>query len=593
VVGLIPTAWYPSALRVSADDDHLYIASMRGLGSGPSGGGDATADAASIHNDVPGELTDVELSDACSILPTLSQDSDYDNGLTAPTSGSGSNGDGSVVPTTYGSGPSSVIKHVFLIIKENRSFDQILGDDPNPNVDTDGNLVTYGDYDTPNTHAIANQYALNDNFYVTAESSTQGHNAIDGTQDNEFVDKVTPTNYAGKFPYGSWDTLPENLPEDGFLWDNAARNGVHSTIYGEAEYVVGALPTALGTAGSSYNPVGELIPGVQENAYTTFDADYPTQVDVQDALGPGSDAAGELYGYNDETRAAAFANAVGQGLVSQLNVMILFDDHTSGDIAGAQTPERQVAENDHALGEVVDTITHSSYWPSSAIFVTEDDTQGGADHVDAHRTLAEVISPYAKQDYVSHVHTSFESMDKTIDLILGLPPNSLQEMTATSMADDFTSTPDVDNTYTTLANNTQPETNAPLATASNAYLKAAAKLALTMPRGIDQAGNILPEDLALDREGELAAHDPNVTPADPSNVHYTLPVGSPDPVVEGAPVDTGGVSPADTCLAADVGAELPETQRPVLLIVGAGAVILCVGYLGRRRVRRRRREQAI
>jgi hypothetical protein len=554
----------------------------------------------SIHNDVDGVLTDVGLSDACPELAQLSYDSDYDNGLTPPTADSGSNGNGYVVPTTYGSGPSTKIKHVFLIIKENRSFDQIFGDSTNPNVDTDGALLTYGDFDTPNVHELANEFALSDNFYATAETSTQGHNAIDETEDDEFVDKVTPSNYAGKFPYGSFDTLPENIPESGFIWDNAARNGVHSTIYGEAEYVVGVGPTALGKSVVD-NPVGEIVPGVQENAFTTFDPLYPTQVDVQDAIGPGGDAEGELpapandlYNYNDESRAAEFASVDGQALVSQLNVMILFDDHTSGDIAGAQTPENQVAENDHALGEVIDTITHSSYWPSTAVFVTEDDTQGGADHVDAHRTVAEVISPYAKRDYVSHVHTSFDSMDKTIDLLLGLPPNSLQEETSTSMADMFISSGQPnDATYTTLPNNTYPTANNPAPT--NPALKDAAALAKTMPRGIDQAGNILPEDLALDRAGELAEHDPNVTPAEPGNVHNTLPVGSPAPVLLGSPAksaaliaDDTSVDPSDTCLAAaSVTPVLPESRQPVELIGGL-AVAVGLGWWGRRNLQRLR-----
>jgi len=555
VVGRIPTAWYPSALQVSPDSGHLFVVSMKGLGSGPNTDPalplPTTANAeppavAYIPSTIHGRVTDIELSAACAALPTLTANSDADNGLVPATATSGSNGNGYVVPTAFGQPPSDKIKHVFLVIKENRSYDQIFGDDAR--TESDNNYASYGAFDTPNSHALAKQFSLSDNYYATTETSTQGHIAIDTGQVNEFVDKLTPSQYAGKLPYGSFDTLPENLPQGGFIWNNAARHGVRTTVFGEGTFVVGAAPALLGQSPSQL-PSGQLIPGVQKDALTTYYAPYPSQVNPVGSTGPAKGPLETAFPYNDEGRASAFAQAVAAGnVVGQLNVMILFDDHLSGDIAGAPTPERQVAENDHALGEVVSTISHSSLWKDSAVFVTEDDTQGGQDHVDAYRTLALVASPYAAPGVVSHTHTSFSGMTKTIDLLLGLPPTSLQELTATSMADSFISAgAPTTAPYETLANNTQPATNASVARAPNQLLKAAAKLALKIPPGIDRGGALLPLDNKLQRMGQLAAGDPNVVQT-ANVVRHTLPDGSPVPATLGPPVDTHGVAAADTCL---------------------------------------------
>jgi len=571
VTGRIPTAWYPSALQVSADSSHLFVVSMKGLGSGPNTGvgalpTTATPDppaAAYIPNTIHGRVTDIALSSACAALPRLTAASDADNGLVQPSKTAGSNGNGYVVPTSYGQPASAKIKHVFLIIKENRSYDQVFGDQPG--TESDGRYASYGRFDTPNAHALADQFSLSDNYDATTETSTQGHFAIDTGQVDEFVDKLTPSQYANKLPYGAFDTLPENLPEGGFIWNNAARHGVHTTVFGEGTFVVGASPALLGKSPSQL-PSGQLIPGVQQDGYTTYYAPYPSQVNPVGSAGPAKGPLETALPYNDEGRATAFASAVTAGkVVSQLNVMILFDDHTSGDIAGAQTPERQIAENDHGLGRVMSTISHSKYWKDSAVFVTEDDTQGGQDHVDAYRTLALVASPYAAPGRVSHVHTSFSSMTKTINLLLGLPPTSLQEMTSTTMADSFiTSGQPRVAPFQTRPNNTQPDTNASVATASNPLLKAAAKLALHVPAGIDKGGELLPADIALEHAGELAAHDPNVRPT--SNVvHHTLPTGSPTPLVL-PPAQHGTASPTAGCLS------VQPTPHRAGATTGAGTV---------------------
>ena len=589
VTGRIPTGWYPSALALSPDDSRLFVTNLQGLGSGPNGNQPARS---YDPNTLNGSVQLVDVGSACGSIVSLASLSDEDNGLTPVSTGPGTAlGDGSVVPTTFGSPPSSKIKHVFIIIKENRTFDQELGDVPG--VERDQSLVTFGQNITPNLHQLATRFAtVNDNFYANSEVSIDGHFSVDTGQVNEFLQKVTSSNYAGKFPYGAWDTLVENLPQGGFIWNNAARNKVTTRVYGEGTYVVGVAPELL-AAGDTTDPTGKASPALFAGG-VQYDPRYPSQVNIQ-----GSDPTGTLETlspYNDENRADVFAQdmeaftaASANGTADplpQLNVMILFDDHGNGAIAGAPTPERETAENDHALGRVISSLSRTPFWKDSAVFITEDDTQGGQDHVDAHRTIGLAVSPWVKKGYVSNQHMSFSSIQKTADLILGLPPTSLQEMTASSMADDFISAsqqPDL-SPYTTIPNPTVPETNHSVATALNADERAAAQLALSIPPGIDNGGSALPADERLLRQGELQAGDPNVV-TEPAVTEHTLPTTSPAaaPSLPSAPPGTAG-SPISGCLAAGsvVVGEAPSTGA--LLAVGA----IAAAAIGGHRLRRRR-----
>ncbi|HXA27450.1 MAG TPA: bifunctional YncE family protein/alkaline phosphatase family protein, partial [Candidatus Angelobacter sp.] len=546
VSGRIPTGWYPSALALTPDGSRLFIADNEGLGSGPNG---HVAGEEYDPNTLKGIVQAVDMRSACGNLPALSRLSDRDNGLTqAPTGRGTALGDGTVVPTAYGSPPSDKVKHVFLIIKENRTFDQELGD--YKGAERDQTLVNYGQHITPNLHALTAKFANNDNFYATSEVSIDGHYSIDTGQINEFLQKVTSSNYAGKFPYGEWDTMPENLPQGGFIWNNAARGHVSTRIYGEGTYVVGVAPSELG-AGVTANPSGGVSPALFAGN-VQYDSRYPSQVDLTAPVVNGvssHDPTGQAHDtlrttavpYDDEYRAKVFAqdmqafaaasnNGANDGALPQLNVMILFDDHGNGDFPGKHTPETETAENDHALGEVVSTISTSPFWKSSAVFVTEDDTQGGQDHVDAHRTFGLVASPWVRPGRMSHQHVSFAAMIKTTDLILGLPPTSLQEMTASSLADYFVGahgTPDL-SPYTPQPNQVLPQTNRSVADARNPAELAAAQLALRLPQGIDKGGDILPAVERLQREGLMEAGDPNIVPQ-PAIQQHTLADASPSP----------------------------------------------------------------
>jgi len=583
VIGRFPTAWYPTSLTVSADGAHLFVTSEEGLGSGPNGG--AGRPRQPIGDTSRGRVSDISLAGACADLAQLTRTSDTDNGLVAASPATA--GDGAVVPLHYGASASSAIKHVFLVIKENRPFDNVFGD--YPRAESDNSLADYGQYVTPNQHSLADHFTLADNYDATARTSTEGHYSIDTGQVDEFVEKVTPSAYDNRIPGGAFDTTPENVPEAGFIWNNAARHGVSTTVFGEATFVVGVSPQLLGQSPTTTS-AGQVLPGVQSDALTTYDPLYPSQVNLQGNLGPARPVGNVVYAYNDEARADEFDRAVAANRLSTLNVMILFDDHTDGDIAGAQTPERRVAENDHALGRVVDTLSHSSYWNDSAMFVTEDDTQGGSDHVDAYRTYGLLASPYAKRGYVAHGHASFSAMTKTINLLLGLPPTSLQEMTSTSLADWFLpagTAPD-STPYTALANNTQPAVNRSVATARNPVERAAAQLALRVPRGVDRGGALLPIDLHLAHEGQRLAGDPNVKP-EPAVVRHTLVQRGPAAVTgSGTDGPAGSADPIATCLAGGDATTpaLPEVAWPVLLL--AAAAVLAAASLRRARFRRRR-----
>ena len=500
-------------------------------------------------------MQQVDLGWALDHLSALSAKSDADNGLTpAPTGRGTAAGDGTVMPTHFGAGPSPVIKHVFLIIKENRTYDQVFGDVAG--TERDQAVTAFPQKITPNAHAMAGRFGLGDNFYANSETSVDGHYSVDTGQINEFVLKTTPSSYAGKFAYDTFQTQPENLPMPGFLWDNAGRNGVPTRVWGEGTYVVGAPAAQLGKD-PAVSPSGALTPGIKM-ANVTYDPLYPSQVDIAGSLNApspvpavvndvGHQAANTVYPSTTRggrprspARWRGFKTA---GVMPNLNVMILFDDHTAGYVPGAKSPEDYVAENDHALGEIVDQISHSPFWKDSAIFVTEDDTQGGVDHVDAHRTFGLVVSPYSKGG-VTNQHLSFSSITKTIDLLLGLPPTSSEELTASSLAGQFidgSGHPDF-SAYTALDNTTFQITNPTPDVATNPAQRQAAALSLQLPTHIDWGGELAPAVQAIGHQGALIAHDPNVVPQ-PQIVEHTLPDGAPTPAPSSPAPDPAPASP--------------------------------------------------
>ena len=308
--------------------------------------------------------------------------------------------------------PHGPIKHVFFILKENRSYDQVLGDIRQGNGDP--SLVWFGAAVTPNQHALAMRFGLFDNAYTSGEVSDSGHNWSDAAFANDYVERFWPPTYGGR--RDNDDVLSgegAGVPQKGYMWDEAARAHVSFRDYGEVTNV-----TRSGTPVTAPAPT---LRGRYDPKYVAWDLDY-SDVDREKEWSREFDA---------------FAK---RGQVPQLEYIWLPGDHTYGSRVGKPTPAAYVATNDYALGLMVEKISHSSVWKSSAIFVIEDDAQDGADHVSDQRTTLYIASPYARGGVV-HDHYSTVSVLRTVELILGMQPLSAYDAMAVHMDDAFTATP--------------------------------------------------------------------------------------------------------------------------------------------------------
>ena len=305
-------------------------------------------------------------------------------------------------------GDPSPIKHVFYIIKENRTYDQVLGDMPEGNGDS--SLVLFGRNITPNQHALAKQFVLLDNFYVDGEVSADGHNWSMGAYANDFLEKAWPTTYGqrgGK--NGGSGTLDVALNKAGFIWDLCKRSGVSYRNYGE--FALNGKPrlAALKDHTCPY--------------YAGWD------IKVRDTS--------RFYQWRREFDSLLALNAV-----PQLNTLLMPCDHTEGARLAAPTPFAHVADNDLGVGLFMEHLSKSSIWNESVVFILEDDAQNGPDHVDAHRSPAYIAGGLIKRRYTDHTMYSTSSMLRTIELILGMPPMTQYDAAATPMYNAFMSVPD-------------------------------------------------------------------------------------------------------------------------------------------------------
>jgi len=309
----------------------------------------------------------------------------------------------------------SPIKYVFYVIKENRTYDQVLGDMPEGNGDS--SLTIFGEKVTPNLHALARQFVLLDNFYVDAEVSADGHNWSMAAYATDYVEKTWPTMYGnrgGDFDFGPGTKIAS--PSSGYIWDNCKAHNVTYRSYGEAVNV----PDKVGDPNTAMT---ENLEGHVCEEYRGYDLDY-------------SDLDREAVW---EKEFDAFER---DGGLPQLNILFFPNDHTNGTATGKGTPRSFAAQNDLAVGKFVERISKSKYWKESAVFIVEDDAQSGSDHVDAHRTTAYVISPYIKRRFVDHTMYSTSGLIGTIERILGLPPMTQYDAAATPMVNSFTTKPD-------------------------------------------------------------------------------------------------------------------------------------------------------
>lgn len=407
-LGFIPTDWYPTSVK--AWGGRIWITNGKGTRSlanpkGPNPYTPRTDSTEYIGGLFKGSLTIVQAPDEAT-LRTYSQavfkNTPYTKAVEEVAEGEKDN------PVPRKTGDQTPIKYVFYIIKENRTYDQVFGDIETGNGDT--SLCLFPERVTPNQHALARQFVLLDNFYVNAEVSADGHNWSMAAYANDYVEKTWPTNYGGRG--GTYDyegTREIAYPKDGFIWDYCARAGVSYRSYGE--FIDNGRATLKSLQGH-------------------FDPDFPEyNLNVPDMV--------RFRRWKRD-----FDSLVAINALPGFSTIRLPNDHTAGARIGMPTPRAMVAENDLAVGHLVSHISKSPAWKESAIFILEDDAQNGPDHVDAHRSTALVISPYAKRNVTVSNMYSTASMLRTMELILGLPPMSQYDAAATPMWKCFTPQPD-------------------------------------------------------------------------------------------------------------------------------------------------------
>ena len=472
-IGIIPTGWYPSALSTVGND--LLIATSKGQGTGPNSGANNLRNERR-HRDHPyiptllyGSIARLKIEDIEKQLPELTRAVEESNLL---------HSNPGQIQFAQNSNP---IHHVIYIIKENRTYDQILGDLKAG--DGDPSLTMYGADVTPNQHKLALQFGVLDNFYDSGEVSGDGHVWSTAAITSDYNEQVWQINYRGKertydFQGSVTDEIPldqnepdVNEPGTGYIWDNAASHGLTYRDYGEFIFGVWCKPTEnkmtvhegtpppnsscptntinkgqplppnVGQPHGSQSPWPWAIPVLKttkptkavlrdhfDSLFPDFNTEYPDQLRADEFL--------------DEFEGFVRARKEGKGTEFPAFVLLyLPDDHTHGTTPGKPRPAASVADNDLAVGRVAEAVSHSPYWDDTAIFILEDDAQDGADHVDAHRSIAFVISKYspgsADHPFVDHRFYTTVSMIHTIETLLGLPPMNQNDAYAPVMAPLF------------------------------------------------------------------------------------------------------------------------------------------------------------
>ncbi|HEV7825165.1 MAG TPA: alkaline phosphatase family protein [Mycobacteriales bacterium] len=431
VVGAIPTAWYPTTVVVHAG--RLLVTNAKGLGAGPNDGPgypnpESSAPPAQdryVGSMMGGTLSVIPVPGRARLDRYSRQVAD-DNGFGATGQVAGT---GAVVPRH--AGERSPIRHVIYVVKENRTFDQVLGSLGRGNGDPALNL--FGEESAPNQRALARQFVTLDNFYADAEVSAQGWNWSVAAGSNPYTEQTWSANYSGRnHPYpserGDPAIAPNRDPANAYIWDRLGRAGISYRNYGF--YVD---PDAAGRQ-VAVDP--DLDPHT-DHAFTGFDLACP---DSPGTFAPQRAGCGPARYAEWEREFRAYESA---GTLPTVQFVRLPNDHTAGTRIGAPTPRVYVADNDWALGRLVDTVSHSRYWASTAIFVTEDDAQDGPDHVDAHRTTSYVVSPYTRHGRVDSTFYSTVSMLRTMELIVGLRPLTQFDAYATPMVASFAAEPDL------------------------------------------------------------------------------------------------------------------------------------------------------
>ncbi|MBN2639596.1 MAG: bifunctional YncE family protein/alkaline phosphatase family protein [Bacteroidales bacterium] len=415
--GFIPTGWYPTAVCYVPESNRIVVANGKGISSranpdGPDPMKKRSADWMQNYTGTMfmGTVSVIPFPDAKK-LALLSKEA-YENTPYVHKKELAQNQH--VIPLQHDGKTSPVIKHVFYIIRENRSYDQVLGDVKEGNGDP--SLCLFGEKVTPNAHQLVKNFTLYDNFYVDAEVSADGHNWSTAAYATDYVEKLWPVNYGRRgASYDFEGGVPAAAPSSGYIWTNVLAHDKTYRNYGE------------------FMKIGKIA---KDGLYIPSNKDmYP----YTDRRFPGFDLHfADLKRY--EIWKHDFDSLIAINKLPDLTIMRLPNDHTMGTRPGALTPIAYVARNDFAMGKIVEHISKSKIWKESIIFVLEDDAQNGPDHVDAHRSVLLVIGPNVKRNFVDHTLYTTSGVLKTIELILGLPPMTQYDLSANPIVHSITDT---------------------------------------------------------------------------------------------------------------------------------------------------------
>ncbi len=453
LIGLIPTDWYPVQVQPDPTLNEIVVTNDKGIGDlGPAAsinkGPDTSIATGSNTYDDTGSLTTFAMPSDWQ-LPALTKTVFTNNAWDQirPINQGAYDAVPSVIPAHLGD--PSPIKHIIVIVKENRTYDQVLGDltsvDGQPS-NGDPADAQFGAPVTPNQHALAERFGDFDNFYDEGTLSADGHNWIVQAEANDYVEKEFGAFYRS-YPSQGGDALA--YQRDGFLWDAAEKAGLSVQDFGEYAYNPYSLPatTSTGTPATWDNfyadsqiledkasgplpipidsfPTSSDIPSLQ----SIIDPSFPNfQLSIPDQ-------------YRVDTWLPVFEQDEQTGQMPDLSFMWLMTDHTAGVGTGDPDPVAEVADNDLAVGRVVDAVSHSQFWKSTAIFILEDDPQNGVDHIDGHRSVLWVVSPYSKSGVINAYYSQIDVV-KTIEQILGIAPMNQEDEAAEPIYDAFTDHP--------------------------------------------------------------------------------------------------------------------------------------------------------
>jgi YVTN family beta-propeller protein len=444
LAGLIPTGWYPGAIAFDALRKQLCVANIKGIGSGKTF--------------APGEKVELnshQYRGTISLVPVPGKSK-----LSAYTKTVLDNYGAEVMkeallppreniaprPIPERVGEPSVFKHVIYIIKENRTYDQVLGDMKEGNGDP--NLCIFGEHITPNQHKLSRDFVLLDNTHCSGVLSADGHQWTDSAFVSDYLEK----SFAGfprSYPYYGDDAMA--YASSGFIWDNVLAHGKTLRVYGEFTRDSAEWKNSKKRGSPDFlDCYRDFVNGtdlVETKSWPTIESIRPYLC---------TNYVGFLLRVPDVYRAKRFIDELKEfertGNFPNLTIMLLPSDHTSGTKPNSPTPSAKAADNDLAFGQIVEAVSHSKFWKDTCIFAIEDDPQAGFDHVSSYRTTAYVVSPYTKRHEVISANYNQTGLVRTMELILGLPPMNQLDATATPMFDCFTSEPDF-TPYLALTNN--------------------------------------------------------------------------------------------------------------------------------------------